>query len=386
MLGNRHALDGSAEAPVLSLAEARAALEPGTRLVVYSIGLGVSLIAVVFDADHEGPGIEVHHAPLSHDELAAQVELFRALLERGPVTTEPEPALVEHGAELYEKLFGPVEAALEGAERIVIVPDTPLYSMPFAALVRSRHPLRFVGEWKPISFAVSATTFAAAQARRKPGREERSIAVFATTDPSRLGVDADLPDGLGPLTPLPGVEHEARMLGQLFATSSTILLDLEAREAAVETTAREADFLHFATHARIDSKAPQSSYLLLAAGDGEDGRLSAQEIIEEHRFDNDLVTLSACDTGRGRELSGEGVLGLSHAFLFAGARTILVSLWPVADDSTAFWMHDFYEGLGPDRARDEAVLRAQRRALAGSTERRHPYHWAGFQLWGDWSG
>jgi CHAT domain-containing protein len=145
-----------------------------------------------------------------------------------------------------------------------------------------------------------------------------------------------------------------------------------------------ADYLHFATHALLDGRAPLDSALVLAPGDGEDGLLRAREVIEQLRVESDLVVLSACDTGLGAELAGEGVLGLSHAFLFSGARTIVTSLWPVADDSTARWMAAFYGELRRGADRDEAVRSAQVEALAGDGPRRHPYYWAAFQLWGDW--
>ena len=101
------------------------------------------------------------------------------------------------------------------------------------------------------------------------------------------------------------------------------------------------------------------------------------------RLDADLVTLSACDSGLGKEMGGEGLIGLVRAFQFAGARSVLASLWSVADVSTADLMKRFYGHLRAGKPKDEA-LRAAQVELIHSPTYFHPYHWAAFQLFGDW--
>ena len=115
---------------------------------------------------------------------------------------------------------------------------------------------------------------------------------------------------------------------------------------------------------------------------GDDGLLQAWEIFERLRLSADLVTLSACETALGLEAQGEGLLGLTRAFHYAGARTVLSSLWSVSDRSTAELMRRFYAHLGAGKPKDLALAAAQRDLLAGPF--RHPYHWAAFQLDGDW--
>ena len=113
------------------------------------------------------------------------------------------------------------------------------------------------------------------------------------------------------------------------------------------------------------------------------------------RLDSDLVVLSACETALGKEVDGEGIIGLTRAFQYAGARTVLASLWEVADESTAALMARFYSGLKDGLAKDEALRQAQLTFIAGpvtvgsgedAIERdlRHPFYWAAFQLYGDW--
>ncbi len=118
--------------------------------------------------------------------------------------------------------------------------------------------------------------------------------------------------------------------------------------------------------------------------EGEDnGLLQAWEIFEQVRIDAELVTLSACDTGLGKVLGGEGLLGLTRAFQYAGARSVFASLWSVSDESTGELMQRFYGYLKAGQSKAEALRSAQLDLLRGSRFT-HPFHWAGFQLVGDW--
>jgi CHAT domain-containing protein len=105
-------------------------------------------------------------------------------------------------------------------------------------------------------------------------------------------------------------------------------------------------------------------------------------VLERVRLHADLVTLSACETGFGQELGGEGLGSLTRAFLYAGAGSVVASLWSVADESTAELMTAFYRELRAGTPKDEALRRAQAGLLRG--RHRHPFHWAAFQLHGDW--
>src|SRR4029079_9510969 len=116
---------------------------------------------------------------------------------------------------------------------------------------------------------------------------------------------------------------------------------------------------------------------------GDNGMLQAWEIFERLRLDADLVTLSACGTGLGREAAGEGLIGLTRAFQYAGARSVLASLWAVSDRSTAALMPRFYDRLRAGVPKDVALAEAQRELLHGH-EFSHPYSWAAFELNGDW--
>jgi CHAT domain-containing protein len=167
-----------------------------------------------------------------------------------------------------------------------------------------------------------------------------------------------------------------------------VYLGKDATEGRARSIGSNVRYLHFATHGVLDRRFPLDSGLVLSApakpADGlENGILQAWEIFERVRIDADLVALSACDTGLGREMGGEGLISLARAFQYAGARTVAASLWEIGDRSTTELMVRFYEGLKRGRPKDEA-LQAAEVALLRVPSSRHPYYWAAFQLNGDW--
>jgi len=183
------------------------------------------------------------------------------------------------------------------------------------------------------------------------------------------------------LTRLPRTRDEVEYIAGLFSPDRTRLyLGEDSTEDAVKRESlRRYRRLHFATHSLIDEKSPSRSAVVLTldSDPGEDGFLEASEI-SELDLDCDLVVLSACQTGRGQLLSGEGVVGLTRAFLYAGARSVVVSLWSVSDISTGQLMKHFYRNLA-DNLGNAAALRLAKLEMSRSvTETRHPYYWAPF--------
>lgn len=203
-------------------------------------------------------------------------------------------------------------------------------------------------------------------------------------------------------SPLPHTRREIETAAATFKETE-ILLGPDASESQLwamveEGRLRSFDVLHFATHAIPDHEHPEASALILATESVDsfdavvagrpfmDGRVTAGEILASWDLDADLVTLSACGTGLGRKVAGEGTLGLAHAFLNAGARSLLVSLWDVDDEATSLFMQRFY---GNRRTMGKtAALREARTWLADQTDdagRRpfaHPHFWSAFVLLG----
>jgi CHAT domain-containing protein len=192
-------------------------------------------------------------------------------------------------------------------------------------------------------------------------------------------------DGLNlTLAPLPGAEQEARAIAALLdAAQTTLLIGAAADLASVEAQAPQQDILHLATHGIAYGDDPRASFVALAASPGDDGLLRVRRVLGwagDKGLRADLVTLSACQTGLGR-ISGDGMIGLSRAFLIAGARAVLVSQWSVSDSATAQLMELFYRVYlaGGDKA---TALAQAMQTLRQSAEFAHPRYWAAFSLVG----
>jgi CHAT domain-containing protein len=298
--------------------------------------------------------------------------------------------------ELYRTLLAPVEAEIARSVRVLISPDGPLHGVPFAALT-SGDPERYLVERRPIHIVASATVYAELKkSRRLAAPYEGRLVAFGDPKYPRLSKDAD--DDLGnselrsallrgnDFPRLPKSRVEVENIAALFPSQTTAFLGEQAREERVKGLGKDVRYVHFACHGVLNELFPLDSALALslpkALKPGEDnGLLQAWEIFDSVRLDADLVTLSACQSGLGKEMGGEGLLGLTRAFQYAGARSVLASLWSVDDDSTAELMKRFYRRLRDGASKDEALRGAQMEMMKIQP---HPFHWAAFQLSGDW--
>lgn len=189
------------------------------------------------------------------------------------------------------------------------------------------------------------------------------------------------------LSELPATESEVKEIAQLFASKkigNTLFTGQQATEHLVKSSGlKNYSLLHFATHGVVDENAPELSRIFLqSTSDAEDGHLFAGEIYNLE-MDANLVTLSACETGLGKISKGEGVIGLSRALVYAGARNIIVSFWSVADESTSALMKTFYERmLATPSAGYSNTLREAKLTLMKNETYAAPYYWAPFILIG----
>jgi CHAT domain-containing protein len=168
----------------------------------------------------------------------------------------------------------------------------------------------------------------------------------------------------------------------------TTALDFSASvETMMGPQVAQARIVHIASHGVFNSVRPELSGLVLSLvdtrGEPTDGVLHLYDIFNLH-LSADLVVLSACETGLGREMTGEGLIGLTRAFMYAGAPRIVASLWQVDDVATAALMRAFYEGLLVRQQTPAAALAAAQRKMRADPRWRSPYYWAGFTLVGDW--
>jgi len=179
---------------------------------------------------------------------------------------------------------------------------------------------------------------------------------------------------------LPFAEIEVQDLKSIYP-DARVLIGEDASEANFKQQAGAHGIVHVASHGEFNSNTPLLSCLRLSAGDGEDGRLETREIFGLN-LDAYLVTLSACNTAIGKLTKGDDVVGLTRAFIFAGTPSILGTIWSVNDESTSIFMNHFYENL-KEMDKLKSLQQAQI-AMIRSEKYSNPYHWAGFQLIGDY--
>ncbi len=318
-------------------------------------------------------GVRGYAVP-GQDVLARQVRLFHALVAAGD-----EPAVRQLAAQLYDRLIAPSGPALQGVRRLIIVPDGALQRLPFALL---RAGDRWLVERYVLALAPSATVLD--QLRRAPaGRAGRPLLALAVPEAGRAQAALlDLGDrDLGTLT------HASREVADATALvgddRSDVRLGTAATEALLKgSSAGDYRIVHFAAHAVVDEVTPRRSAVLLAAAGDDDGLLQVNEIANL-TLSADMVVLAACRSNVGRLVRGEGLLSLSRAFMHAGARAVVATSWKVEDRETAWLMREFYRGLADGLAPDEALQRAQQRAIAAGGGHAALASWGAFLISGD---
>lgn len=373
----------------LRAAGIQALLGPETLLLEYSLGEERSFLWAV-----DAGAVQVFPLP-RRSEIEPAVRRVHEAWRTADPRGVPEQALA---AELSRLLLGPVAGLLKD-RRLAIVPDGALHLLPFAALP-SPEPGGGVGEPLLVRHEIvtlpSASVLAALRLPRAlqpdPAREIAVIAdpVFSADDPRvERPAPAAAPAGAPAFQRLPATRREAEVIAALRPAGRVRLaLDFAAsREAVLSGDLAGWRVVHFATHGVLDLERPALSGLVLsgvdAAGRPRDGFLSLGDVYSL-RLGADLVVLSGCETALGREVRGEGLLGLTRGFMYAGAPRVLATLWPVRDRATSELMSRFYRALLEEGMPPAAALRSAQLSLRADRRWRAPYFWAAFTLQGDW--
>jgi CHAT domain-containing protein len=314
---------------------------------------------------------------------------------------------------LSRMILGPLGPEL-AAERLVVVADGALQYVPFSALSVGNSYRPVIQDREVISLPSASALAVQREGLRNRAPAPNAVAViadpvFSPTD-ERVGAQAK-----------PGAVKQsqaettanARSIEHLSGDSGLLIRRLKftrqeadqiLAEAPRAKTLRAVDFkasratatggelntyryVHFATHGFIDSERPGLSAIVLSLVDAEgkpqDGFLRAHEIYNLN-LPAELVVLSACETGLGREIKGEGLVGLTQGFMYAGARRVVVSLWNVNDKATAELMARFYRGMLRENKTPAAALRGAQMEMARQRQWQSPYYWAAFTLQGEW--
>ncbi|MGH9825175.1 MAG: CHAT domain-containing protein, partial [Blastocatellia bacterium] len=326
------------------------------------------------------PDLKAYAIDIHREDLTDLIDRFRGQLENRGLD------YCQLATRLYDLLLRPSLPALRGRKTLVIVPDGPLWDLPFQAL--EARPNRYLIEDYAISLAPSLTALSA-MSRPKPHNTSlsRGNTLLAMGNPSigneasstirEVFMDADL-------APLPEAERQVRAIAGLYGPEhSKVFVGAEATEDRARAEAPNYRILHFATHGIANNASPMYSQIILSQGKDSvnDGVLEAWEVMKLN-LNADLVVLSACETARGRVNAGEGMIGLSWAFFVAGCRSTLVSQWKVAAASSTQLMVEFHKNLLAGRSKAESLRRAELKLLRSGTAP-EPFDWAGFVVIGN---
>jgi len=298
----------------------------------------------------------------SLSEIAGLVEEYRGFVElmRDPLVVENEA-----GRRLYDILIAPAAKILEHETSVIVVPDGPLHKLSFATLpvYGAASPHYWIED---VAVAI-APSFGVFRGERKPAPAARRTLIVGNP----VSPNASFP-------PLEFAAGEIALVGQHLSPGVTSIVGDRARpDIWKQRGPGSYDVIHFTAHAEANRQSPLDSAIILSPGSG--FRLLARDVIDVP-LRADLVTLSACRSSGARTYAGEGLVGLTWAFLQAGSRHVVAGLWDVADQSTSLLMDRFYTGIAAGTAPSEALRTAQVGLIHSAY--RTPYYWGPFQCYG----
>lgn len=411
----------------LGLKEIQAQLDQGTVLLEYSLGDERSYVwAVTRDSlkTYELPKRELidKAARQVYESLTAR-SVFKSLEsaeQRQARIVRADAQLLAAASELSRMVLGPAASELDN-KRLVVVADGALQYLPFQMLPAPGNgqssatykPLIVDHEIISLPSASALAVQRQSLAGRKPAPNSVAIIadpVFSTTD-ERLKVNTrtaglkrepsdalattriieHLADDSGNLVVrrLPFTRQEADQILAIAPRPSNLkAIDFKAsRAVATSGELSKYRYVHFATHGYLDSERPDLSAIVFSLvdeqGKPQDGFLRAHDIYNLN-LPAELVVLSACQTGLGKEIKGEGLVGLTRGFMYAGAQRVMVSLWSVNDKATADLMKRLYRGMLKENHTPAASLRAAQIEMWQQEQWQSPYYWAAFVLQGEW--
>jgi CHAT domain-containing protein/tetratricopeptide (TPR) repeat protein len=424
------------QSQTVSLAETRALLDKDSALLEYSLGKDRSFLWVITSdsmqtfalpkrADIEKSARAVYELLTARNRTIK----FETVAEKRARIARAETEISQAASFLSRMVLAPAAKAL-AKKRLLIVPDGALYYVPFAILPIANPQIRndrlLILDHEVVNLPSASALAMLRQELKGRVPASRTVAIFADpvfgrederyksvarkangtrpgsglvaksrgveatefSDLTRAAREGDGEDSGASLPRLPFTRQEAEAIAAIASTKqSQRLLDFSAsRTRALGPELSQYRIIHFATHSFISSAHPQVSGVVLSLidenGDDQDGFIRAADVYNL-KLPADLIVLSGCRTGLGREIRGEGMVGMTQSFMYAGAARVMVSLWDVQDEATADLMKRFYRGLLAEKLSPAAALRAAQVSMAGDKRWSSPYYWAGFTLQGE---
>jgi len=358
-------------------------VQPDEALLEYSLGEDRAYLFVV-----TAEGLKVHQLKLSPREITDAVGKIQKTLE----SPEQPSSLFRHKAyELYQALVAPAMDEIGDKRRLLIAPDGALHYLSFDVLLTQQTAdegnLPYLVRRFSVSYVPSASVLSSLSSLRAPGSTAESPMRFLAFAPDYPPPEQEQAQDVGPagvrgdprrtiLPALVGAQQEVREIASRYQPNEVKLyLGHEASKKNIAKAPLIADRIHFAGHGSLDEEHPEDSALAMADGD-----LRVSEIFNLD-LKSDLVVLAACKTA-GKAVTGEGLVGLTRAFLYAGAPSVAVTLWEVADSTTSDLMVGFYKNLDLTGDKSESLRQSKLAMIEKKGRPSFPYYWAPFILVG----
>ena len=368
-------------------------LAPDTALIEYVLGDDRSFL------------IFISRDSFKIIELPSNAEIYDSSIAYIRFLTDPDIQAqkgISAAKRLYQEFFSPVESFIpKSVTNLIIVPDGILYDLPFETLIpdhinSSSHD--FLTKRFTISYAPSASALFYLSKKHKEQRYSKDLLAFGEpfypksslfrnkASPSPSEILTELYEKNGFLTsPIPFSKEEIKEIsGNFRSDKKDIFLGKKANEKTLKNlNLKDYRIIHFACHAFSDENYPLRSALVLSLDhdDDEDGYLQVLEMYQM-QMNSDLVVLSACQTGRGRNIRNEGILGLPRVFFYMGSRSVVSTLWNISDRAAAQFMKYFYGYLSQGQGKTQALRSAKMRMIESKYS--HPYYWGAFLLTGEY--
>ncbi|WP_299258384.1 CHAT domain-containing protein [uncultured Aquimarina sp.] len=304
-----------------------------------------------------------------------RITKFYSLVSK--VNSKQLSEIYKEGYSIYENILKEPLKKIQSKE-LIIIPDDILNYLPFDALSASKDQSDYLIQEYQISYINSATLLKEQQNKIKTDKN-RLLAYAPTFGKTSVNVRQDRSD-FGPLL---YNTDEADQITKFF--DGKAVTGNEASLVSFLENSQTYNMLHFATHAAANDEHPDYSYLAFAPNNKGESSLLYVKDLYEYNINADLVTLSACQTGLGKLQKGEGMLSLARGFSYAGAKSLVTTLWKINDQTTSELMQEFYKNLDASFSKDKALREAKLTYLKTAEDEllTHPYYWSGFMISGD---